>query len=114
MKVVDWISDAESADHEIAFGGMGGWFGFDQANTWQDYLDSWKPEVHPYIEAVRDSVIESGRWITGQQHQDDDDGTPLFEDGKVVALSFRAWGDLMAAIATYNDGKPHNYMEFYC
>ena len=32
----------------------------------------------------------------------------------VGKFSFRAWGDLMAAIATVKDGKDHNYMEFYC
>ena len=29
------------------------------------------------------------------------------------AGTFRAWGDLMAAIATVKDGKDHHYMEFY-
>ena len=44
---------------------------------------------------------------------DDDEGTPLFSDGTIGLFSFRAWGDLMAAISQSVDGKPRSYMSWY-
>lgn len=114
VRVEAWISSAEAESHAESVGGLGGWFGSDgQTHTWQDYLDHWQPAVHPYLQALKDDVLASGRFICGNNHQDDPDGTPLFDDGTVGSFSFRAWGDLMAAIATVKDGQPHNYMEFY-
>lgn len=118
MKVAEWISYAESEDKTESVGGFGGWFGvkdnnWDYPHRWSDYIESWKPEVHPYLEAIKADVLASNRFLTGRQHQYEDDSVPLFEDGTVGSFSFRAWGDLMAAIATEKDGKNHNYMEFY-
>jgi hypothetical protein len=75
---------------------MGGWF---DGHTWQDYLDNFNPEAHAYFEALRESVVNTQHWINGEQHQNADDGVPMFEDGTVGQFSFRAWGDLMAAIS---------------
>lgn len=110
MKVVEWISDDEVGDRKESVGGMGGWF---DGHTWQDYLDAWKPEVRPYFEAIRESVVTTGHWINGKQHQNADDGVPLFEDGTVGQFSFRAWGDLMAAISESVDHGKWNYMNWY-
>jgi hypothetical protein len=115
MKVVDWISYDDAADKTESVGWLGGWFGFedDDHHRWPDYLAHFEPDVHPYLEALKEDVLGSGRFFTGEQHQDSNAGVPLFEDGTVGKFSFRAWGDLMAAIATVKDGKDHNYMEFY-
>ena len=116
MRVVDWISYDEAEDKTASVGWLGGWFGSedDAHDRWPDYLAHFEPEVHPYLEALKDDVLASGRFLTGAQHQDSDSGVPMFEDGTAGIFSFRAWGDLMAAIATVKDGKDHNYMEFYC
>jgi hypothetical protein len=110
MRVVDWIGYREESAHETSVGGLGGWF---DGHTWQDYLDNFQPETHPYYEAIRESIIEKKHWINGERHQNGDDGVPLFEDGTIGSFSFRAWGDLMAAISESVDHGKHNYMEFY-
>ena len=119
MKVIEWISYDEAQDKEESVGGLGGWFGvkdddWEYPHRWADYLAATDPSKHPYVEAIKADVLTSGRFISGQQHQDLDDGVPLFEDGTVAGFSFRAWGDLMAAIATEHDGKNHAYIEIYC
>lgn len=111
LTVTHWIS-RHAADKKVeSVGGVGGWF--DHGDTWQSYLDTWDESVHPYLEAIKIDVMASGRFVTGQQHQDADDGVPLFSDGTVAGFSWRAMGDLMAAIATVKDGQTHNYMEWY-
>ena len=40
--------------------------------------------------------------------------TPVFDDGTVGSFSFRAWGDLMAAIwNTEENTNKYSYMDFY-
>lgn len=111
IRVVDWISYEEAETKEDHCGGMGGWFS--EGHTWADYAALYSEETLPYLEAIRDDVLASGRFLCGNEHQELDTGTPLFSDGTVGSFSYRGWGDLMAAIATIHDGKPHHYMEFY-
>jgi hypothetical protein len=112
-KVVEWIAYDDIGDRPDSVGGMGGWFGWERHDTWQDFLDAFSEEKHGYFEAIRESVIERGHWIDGGRHQQCDEGVPLFEDGTVGSFSFRAWGDLMAAIKESVDHQRHDYMEFY-
>lgn len=114
IAVVDWIAYSDTEEMTESIGGMGGWFGWSDDNTWDDYLESWKDEVRPYAEALKENVLSTGRFINGYDHQYAEDGVPLFSDGTIGSFSMRAWGDLMAAIATVKDGGSHNYMEFYC
>ena len=118
--VVEWIAYDDAKEREESVGGLGGWFGYVKGTNemaghrWADYIEGWKPAPVPYLEAIRDSVLAEDRFISGQQHQGDDGGIPLFDDGTVALFSYRGWGDLMAAIATIKDGQDHGYMEFYC
>jgi len=113
ITVIDWV-DADAEEHHAAesLGWLGGWFDGRNGHTWTTYLDNFRPESHPYLEAVRKDVLEKKLRITGELHQQDG-GTPLFSDGKILCLSWRAWGDLMAAIWTEEDKKPYSYMHFY-
>ena len=112
VTVKEWIAWPGDENTPVSIGGLGGWF--TEEHTWQDYLDSCTDEAKPYAEALRESIIKEGKWITGEDHQDDDDeGTPLFSDGTIGLFSFRAWGDLMAAISQSVDGKPRSYMSWY-
>lgn len=124
IRVVSWISDTEASDKEQAVGGLGGWFGYDKENRdgqkwgkahhrWNDYIKIWKPEVRPYLEAIRADVVARGIRLTGEQHQNDASGVPLFSDGKVATFSFRGWGDLMAAIWSEVEDHDYGYMDFY-
>ena len=111
VTVVGWDQYDHDAD---TIGWMGGWFNFhENGMRWADYLTEIYPPLQQYVEAVRAKVIEDGlRDITGARHQNG--WAPKFSDGKVMRLSYRAWGDLMAAIWSEYDDEDHNYMEFYC
>lgn len=111
MKVKEWINYNDTEGMEISVGGMGGFF--KDGMRWKDYIEIYKDEYKKYPEAIRLSVIENNLRITGQQHQYSDMGTPVFEDGTIGSFSFRAWGDLMAAIWSEYEDKDYNYMDFY-
>ena len=122
--VVDWISYDEANSKEESIGGMGGFFNFQPhlkgqgkeettGMRWKDYLESFKKEVHPYAEAIRESVLELELWQGGDYHQNAADGVPLFSDGTVGCFSYRAWGDIMAAIWSEKLNRDFCYMNFY-
>lgn len=123
VTVVKWISDRDASAREEAVGGFGGWFGYEEndkseklvkaRHRWKDYIAIWTPEAQPYLEAIRASVIARGLRLTGEQHQNSQEGVPLFNDGKVATFSFRGWGDLMAAIWSEAEDKDYGYMDFY-
>ena len=98
-------------DADKLLGWMGGWFGLHQANDWLDYLANFNPDVHPYLEAAAAYLVEHGIRRGGDWHQRE--GELRYSDGTVLALSFRAWGDLAAAVWTRHDGKQYHYMDFY-
>lgn len=111
MKVIKWINYSESHEYKESCGGLGGWF--DDGHRWEDFIDDWIEEVKPYLEAIRKSAIENDLKLTGQQHQHGHKGVPLFEDNTVGSFSYRAWGDLMAAIWSTEENKDYSYMDFY-
>lgn len=121
MKVIDWISnDAAEGKPDAPIGGMGGWFGkggedgWSGNHRWADYLAKWKEPSHPYAEALRDAIVERRIWECGDWHQSEScTGVPLFEDGTVATFSFRAWGDLLAAVWSEQLGRSYCYMDFY-
>lgn len=125
IEVVDWINyNFESESFDISVSGSGGWFNFDVfalegeqnsfGHRWQDLLDIYDEEYYPYLEAIRESVLENTLKLNGSQHENSDHGVPLFNDNTICILSWRAWGDLMAAIWSEFDNKDYTYMEFYC
>lgn len=109
--VVDWVSYQDSPESEHDLGWMGGWF--KDGHRWKDYLNVYKEEVHPYLEALRQEVVSKNIRFGGDVHQHSDDGAPKFSDGSVLRLSYRAWGDLMAAIWSEAENKDYQYMDFY-
>ena len=113
-KVIAWISYDNSRDKEEAVGGLGGYFNFHKGGMrWKDYINNWSDKGKSYIEAIRESVLERGSLMTGAEHQGSLNGVPLFDDGKIGSFSYRAWGDLMAAIWSEAENKDYNYMDFY-
>lgn len=113
MKVVRWICYADTAGMTSSIGGLGGWV--DPGVTWPAFLEALEPERRPYYEALRAEIVARKLWHSGDWHQDDHaDGVPVFEDETIATLSFRAWGDLMAAIwNTEIPEAPYSYMSFY-
>jgi len=109
MKVIEWLDADEAKDKEESCGGMGGFFS--EGMRWDDYLADISAQHILYIEAIRTSVIEHKLKIGGDGHQEN--WIPLFEDGTIGSFSFRAWGDLMAAIWSTEENKDYQYMDFY-
>ena len=112
MKVIKWISYNDTSDYkEAPCGGLCGWF--DNWHRWEDYIETYKEESHQYLNAIKESVIKKRIRYTGAEHQNAEDGCPVFEDGTSCTFSYRAWGDLMAAIWSSDENKDYHYMDFY-
>ena len=63
---------------------------------------------------LRESIIKNQIGWTGKSMQDFGYETvPLWSNGKVDTYSWRAWGDLMAAVWSSEDNKDYSYMDFY-
>ena len=113
MKVIKFITWKE-AEHkkENGLGGMGGFFS--DGMRWEDYKAAWKEEVHESLEGLRLSIIANQINCTGDEHQHSGyPSVPLFDDGTVATYSYRAWGDLMAAVWSSEYDKDYSYMSFY-
>lgn len=113
MTVIDWISsdEKELEEMEVSLGGLGGWF--KDGMRWKDYIENLSEHKIPYAEAMRKSVIDKAIKHGGDWHQNSDEGTPLFSDNTVASFSFRAWGDILAAIWSTEENKDYCYMDFY-
>lgn len=115
MKVLRMIGDEEIeilGAKNSGFGGMGGFF--DNGMRWKDYLDAWEEKGQEYAEACREYIIENEIKYTGMENQDSGKDCFLFDDNTFASFSFRAWGDLLAAIWSEAENTDHNYMHFYC
>jgi hypothetical protein len=109
---INWGDRRGSGKDEL--GWMGGWFNFKEGGKrWKDYIETFTDEAVPYLEAVRADVVAHNRRFTGDAHQHQLEGVPLFSDGKALRLTYRAWGDLMAAIWSEQENKDYHYMNFY-
>lgn len=121
VKVEKWIS-YELATQEIEIGqlkvndigGMGGWFNSrDEGHRWKDYIKKFNKRQIPYIEALRQEIVQNRIKMPGSEHQERKDGVPVFSDNTVALYSYRAWGDLMAAIWSTEENKDYSYIDFY-
>jgi hypothetical protein len=108
-----FVTYAESENFpESGLGGLGGFF--DVGMRWEDYLNIWKEEHHPRLESLRTAIIKNNIRCTGAEHQVSTISCPVFEDGTCASYSYRAWGDLMAAVWSSHDNTDYTYMSFYC
>lgn len=115
MKVVKMIPYDQAAliveKHGQTIGGFGGFF--DQGMRWKDYVCLFTGEGIERVEALRRYIIDNKIKQGGDWHQSDVHGAPLFSDGKAATYSFRAWGDLLAAVWSEKEDKNYSYMSFY-
>lgn len=109
VEVVDLISYKEAEGKTETIGGLGGWFS--DGNRWKDYVENFADKGREYAEAIRKYIVEHDIKRGGDWHQRE--GTPLFSDGTVASFSYRAWGDIMAAIWSEEEDQDYNYMSFY-
>ena len=108
---VEWINYDDVPKEATDIGSLGGWFS--KGMRWEDYIEDMPQQYSLYYEAIRESVLMNDLKITGNYHQDKPKGVPLFSDGVVLTASYRAWGDLMAAIWSTSEGKDYSYIDFY-
>ena len=109
VTVVSW----DEEDVPEGAGAIGWWGGFfENGMRWHDYLDAFNPDVHPYLEAARKSAVEHKIKVSGQAHQYEGI-TPVFSDGRYFEMTFRSWGDFMAAVWSEEENKDMSYLDFY-
>jgi len=112
MITVTWGTDEGPKGTNI--GGLGGIFA--NGMRWNDYLEH-EANVsanHPdHLEALRQSIITNRIWVDGRTHQHEDNYVPTFSDGKWGSWSWRAWGDLMAAVWSTELDQDLSYLDFY-
>ena len=114
MKVKKWISYDEGESIEDSIGSiavLGGFF--KKGLRWKDYVERFDDSVVPYLEALKEEILDKELKYTGEDHQYGEYGTPVFEDGRVFLASMRAWGDLMAAVWSEELDTDMSYMDFY-
>jgi len=111
--IIKFIAYSEAEGKEkIGIGGVGGFF--DNGMRWKDYIENFTDDGKLMVEHLREKIIENMVRCTGDQHQHSGyKSVPLFSNGKVATYSYRAWGDLMAAVWSEQDNKDYNYMTFY-
>jgi hypothetical protein len=111
VKVSEWVTVADIPEgSECSVGELGGWV---DGEKWPEYIAGAADGAVPYLEAIRSAVVKDKLRITGEQHQHYE-WTPVFSDGTHGGFSYRAWGDMMAAIwNTEEDTEEYSYMSFY-
>jgi len=110
ITVVSWDESDIPKEGDAAIGWWGGFF--EEGMRWKDYLAAFDEKVHPYLEAARKSAVKNRIKVTGAQHQWDGI-TPVFSDGRYFAMTYRAWGDFMAAVWSEEENSDKSYMDFY-
>lgn len=111
MTVREWTSYEKASELTESFGGLGGFFR--DGMRWADFVDRYTDEGKVYAEALRSSILELKLRHGGDWHQEDDEGAPVFDDGTSATFSYRAWGDLLAAVWSEAENRDYSYMDFY-
>jgi hypothetical protein len=113
MKLIKWIDySCTRGIEDHGLGGLGGFF--EKGMRWEDYLNAFIPEIRNELETLRKSIIDNHIRCTGSDHQNEKGFVPLWDDNTCDTYSFRAWGDLMAAVWSTEDNTDYSYMDFYC
>jgi hypothetical protein len=111
IKVETMIDYNEADELEQNLGGFGGFFNLGM--RWHDYIDRLNESEKLYAEAFREYVVANQLKQGGDWHQNSDQGAPLFSDNTSATFSYRAWGDIMAAIWAEEEQRDYHYMDFY-
>lgn len=113
--IVTWQSyESLAADHSgFNLDDLGSSSSFKEGMRWPDYRAGYDAEWHPYIEAVRQSIIKNEIWAGGDWHQYSPNGLPVVANSHFMRCSFRSWGNLMAAVWSSELNRNFSYMDFY-
>jgi hypothetical protein len=110
-QVIEWISAKKAEGKKVSIGGSGGFFLMGM--RWDDYIITHSDKIKPYAEAIRKEIVDNNIIMNGDQHQHSATGIPLFDDGTVGLFTYRAWGDIMAAIQSEKENRDYCYLDFY-
>ena len=111
-QVIGSVSTASVEPRDLV--DVGGWGGDIQiGDRWKDYISDVDERYLAHHEALRRAIIARGLRRGGDWHQSSPDGVPVFDDGAIGTFSFRAWGDLLAAVWADVDRRDYSYMDFY-
>jgi len=113
IKVIKWSKLKKTKNIKTSAGCIMGGF-FYNGMRWKDYIKTFSNEVKPYLFALKKEIILKKIRYSGEQHQCGSNGVPVFNDNTRGCFSFRAWGDLMAAIWSTEEDNDYSYMDFYC
>lgn len=100
---------------DSGIGGLGGFFNFHGKTgmRWKDYIDQFNDLGVEYVEALRKEIVEKKIKRSGSWHKSEtEEGAPVFSDGKAATYSYRAWGNLLAAIWSEEEDKDYSYPNF--
>jgi hypothetical protein len=112
--VVTWTDREGAANRPRSIGGLGGWFNFKETGQrWRDFIAHLRDPDRPYAEGLRTSILWNYIRHGGDWHQHSLEGTPVFSDETVGLFSYRAWGDLVAAVWSEEENRDYTYIDFY-
>lgn len=112
--VKKWVKLPELEDFsglDIMFIQSGGIF--EKGCRWFYYINSVEEWQRPYLEAIREEIISKAIKWTGKEMQENPKGIPVFNNGKLGLFTWRAWGDLLAAIWAESEDIDYSYIDFY-
>ena len=86
---------------------------------WTDYESDYPckarsgDELSKILNALKEEISSKGYCFSGNDHQFNPCGVPVFSDGTCIRMSMRAWGYLMASIYSDVHGINLSYMDYY-
>lgn len=72
-----------------------------------------KEELNEVVELIKEELIENEYIFSGQDHQQQLTGVPVFSNGTCFRASMRCWGSILAEIYEGPNGENLSYMDFY-
>jgi len=72
-----------------------------------------KEELDEVIQLIKDDIVKNEYLFSGEEHQNELTGVPVFSDGTCFRASMRCWGSIMAEIYVDENGERYSYMDFY-
>ncbi|HEX8658312.1 MAG TPA: hypothetical protein VF690_12290 [Hymenobacter sp.] len=112
---VTWHRHESLDTHEGGFNldDLGGRDDFREGMRWPHYLAGYAAEWHPYVEAIRQSIVADNVWAGGDWHQYSAHGAPVVANGHFMTCTFRSWGNLLAAVWSSELNRDFSYLDFY-
>lgn len=87
-----------------------GWTNFECKYPTKNCYDEKFREI---MQLIGEEVVKHGYSFSGQDHQNEPTGVPVFSDGTCLRASMRAWGYIMAAIYSAIEDTEVTYMDYY-